>query len=64
MTRFNISLSEGVSYVMWAIDNSYGGEIIVPKLRSFKITDLARAIDPTKKMNLLVLEQVKKFMNR
>lgn len=49
MTRFNISLSEGVSYVMWAIDNSYGGEIIVPKLRSFKITDLARAIDPTKK---------------
>ncbi len=49
MTRFNISLDEGVSYVMWAIENSYGGEIIVPKLRSFKITDLARAIDPTKK---------------
>ena len=34
---------------MWAIENSYGGEIIVPKLKSFKITDLARAIDPTKK---------------
>jgi UDP-N-acetylglucosamine 4,6-dehydratase (inverting) len=48
MTRFNISLDEGVSYVMWAIENSYGGEIIVPKLKSFKITDLARAIDPKK----------------
>jgi len=49
MTRFNISLDEGVYYVMWALQKSFGGEIIVPKLKSFKITDLANAIDPTKK---------------
>ena len=31
MTRFNISLSEGVNYVLWTLNNAYGGEIIVPK---------------------------------
>ena len=49
MTRFNISLSEGVNYVLWTLNNAYGGEIIVPKLKSFKIVDLATAINPNKK---------------
>src|SRR5690606_28603593 len=41
MTRFNISLDEGVDMVMYALENSWGGELFVPKLPSFKITDLA-----------------------
>ena len=49
MTRFNISLSEGVNYVLWTLNNAYGGEIIVPKLKSFKIVDLATAIKTKKK---------------
>ena len=46
MTRFNISLSESVSMVIWALDNSFGGEILVPKIPSYKIMDLAEAIGP------------------
>jgi len=46
MTRFNISLSEGVDMVMWAIENAYGGEILVPKIPSYRITDVAQAIGP------------------
>src|SRR5262245_48499474 len=46
MTRFNISLAEGVDMVLWAIDNARGGEIFVPKIPSYRITDVARAIGP------------------
>jgi len=46
MTRFNISLDEGVDMVMWAIEQALGGEIFVPKIPSYRITDVARAIGP------------------
>ncbi len=46
MTRFNISLEEGVDMVLWAIENSLGGEIIVPKIPSYTIKTLAEAIAP------------------
>ena len=46
MTRFNISLSEGVALVMWAIEHAEGGEIFVPKIPSYRITDVATAIGP------------------
>ncbi|MEO1731346.1 MAG: UDP-N-acetylglucosamine 4,6-dehydratase (inverting) [Pseudomonadota bacterium] len=46
MTRFNISLEEGVEMVLWALENSHGGEIFVPKIPSYRITDLAEAIAP------------------
>ncbi len=46
MTRFNILLDEGVEMVLWAINNSLGGEIFVPKIPSYRITDLAEAIAP------------------
>ena len=45
MTRFNITLDEGVDFVDWCLKNNIGGEIFVPKLKSFKVTDLARAIN-------------------
>ena len=46
MTRFNISLDEGVQMVNWAIENALGGEIFVPKIPSYRITDIAHAIAP------------------
>lgn len=46
MTRFNISLQEGVDLVLYAIQNAWGGEIFVPKIPSFRITELAEAIAP------------------
>tara|TARA_B110001452_G_C15241183_1_gene429738 strand:+ start:515 stop:1531 length:1017 start_codon:yes stop_codon:yes gene_type:complete len=46
MTRFNISLQGGVDMVMHALENAWGGEIFIPKIPSYKITDLAEAIGP------------------
>lgn len=46
MTRFNISLEEGVEMVLWALENALGGEILVPKIPSYRITDLAEAACP------------------
>lgn len=46
MTRFNISLTGGVEMVMHALFNAWGGEIFVPKIPSYRITDVARAIAP------------------
>jgi UDP-N-acetylglucosamine 4,6-dehydratase (inverting) len=46
MTRFNISLQEGVDMVLWSVENAWGGEILVPKIPSYRIVDLATAIDP------------------
>jgi UDP-N-acetylglucosamine 4,6-dehydratase/5-epimerase len=47
MTRFNISLSEGVAMVLWALENALGGELFVPKIPSYRITDVAEAIGPS-----------------
>lgn len=46
MTRFNISLDEGVEMVLWALANAAGGEIFVPKIPSYRIGDVAEAIAP------------------
>ena len=46
MTRFNISLEEGVDMVMYALKNHLGGEIFIPKIPSYKINDVAFAIAP------------------
>ena len=46
MTRFNISLEEGVDMVMYALKNHLGGEIFIPKIPSYKISDVASAIAP------------------
>ncbi len=47
MTRFNIPLIEGVRMVFWALQHSLGGEIFIPKIPSYSITDLAEAIGPS-----------------
>ena len=46
MTRFNISLKEGVEMVLWALQNALGGELLVPKIPSYRIMDVAEAIGP------------------
>jgi len=46
MTRFNISLKAGVEMVMHALEHAWGGELFVPKIPSYRITDVAEAIGP------------------
>lgn len=46
MTRFNISLQDGVKMVLHALAFSWGGELFVPKIPSYKILDVAKAIGP------------------
>ncbi|MBC8152074.1 MAG: UDP-N-acetylglucosamine 4,6-dehydratase (inverting) [Bacteroidetes bacterium] len=46
MTRFNISLEDGVEMVFHALEYAWGGEIFVPKIPSYHITDVATAIGP------------------
>jgi len=46
MTRFNISLQEGVDMVLWALETAQGGELFVPKIPSYRISDVAEAIGP------------------
>ena len=52
MTRFNITLQESIDLVVYAINNSLGKEIFVPKIPSYKILDLAKAIAPSCKIKL------------
>ncbi len=46
MTRFNISLEDGVNLVLFALEHGWGGELFVPKIPSYRITDMAEAIGP------------------
>ena len=46
MTRFNITLEEGVDLVLFALANMWGGEIFVPKIPSYRIMDVAEAVAP------------------
>ena len=53
MTRFNITLSESVKLVIYALNKSIGGEIFVPKIPSYKLTTLARTIADGVKINII-----------
>ena len=53
MTRFWLSLEQGVRFVIRCIEQMEGGEVFVPKIPSTKITDLARAIAPEAKMEVI-----------
>ena len=46
MTRFNISLEEGAELVLFALNHQLGGEIFVPKIPSYRILDVAKAVAP------------------
>jgi UDP-N-acetylglucosamine 4,6-dehydratase (inverting) len=53
MTRFNINMSEAIDFVIYCLINLKGGEIFVPKLPSFYITDLAKAVSDSCKTNII-----------
>ena len=53
MTRFWITLNEGVDFIFNSFDRMYGGEIFVPKIPSFKVTDLAKSLDANKKIKII-----------
>jgi len=61
MTRFNITLQEGVDFVLYCLMNSMGSEIFVPKIPSYKITDLAKAISPTSKQKIIGVREGEKI---
>ena len=46
MTRFNIPIQGGVDMVLYALDNAWGGEIFIPKIPSYRITEVAQAVAP------------------
>jgi UDP-N-acetylglucosamine 4,6-dehydratase/5-epimerase len=46
MTRFNITLQQGVDFVIFCLLKMWGGELFVPKIPSYKILDLVKAIAP------------------
>jgi UDP-N-acetylglucosamine 4,6-dehydratase len=53
MTRFWLSLEQGVRFVISNIERMHGGEVFVPKIPSTKIIDLARAIAPTAEIEIV-----------
>jgi len=53
MTRFMITLEEGVDLVWHALDDMVGGEIYVKKIPSMKITDIAVALAPEKRQRVI-----------
>ena len=61
MTRFNITLNESVDMVIWSILNTFGGEILVPKIPSYNILDLAKSINPNSKINFVGIRQGEKI---
>ena len=64
MTRFNITLEEGAQLVIFALFNSLGGEIFVPKIPSFKVTDLAKAINSKAKIKYIGLRPGEKISEK
>jgi UDP-N-acetylglucosamine 4,6-dehydratase/5-epimerase len=53
MTRFNISLTDGVEMVLHALETAWGGELFVPKIPSYRITDVAEAVGPECRQELV-----------
>lgn len=53
MTRFNISLQGGVDMVMHALEHAWGGEIFIPKIPSYHILDVAKAIAPEAEIKIV-----------
>ncbi len=53
MTRFSLTLDKSIEAALYALNNMQGGEIIIPKAKSYKILDLVKAIDSKKKIEVI-----------
>ena len=53
MTRFNILMDEAIKLVIFVLQNNYGGEIFIPKLASYNIMDLAKAVSANAKIKIV-----------
>ena len=60
MTRFNITLDQGVKAVDWAMQNSNGGEILIPKIPSYKLVNLIEAVGLKNKPKIIGLRKGEK----
>ena len=61
MTRFNITLKNGVDFVLQCLDKMWGGELFVPKIPSYKILDVAKAIAPDCKYEIVGIRSGEKL---
>lgn len=61
MTRFNIDLDQGINTVIWGMKNFFGGEILIPKIPSFRIIDLIKTFDEKKKIKLIGIRKGEKI---
>ena len=61
MTRFSILYDDAIEMVLWGIQNTKGGEIVVPKIPSYKIMDLAKTISPKSKIKIIGMRQGEKI---
>jgi UDP-N-acetylglucosamine 4,6-dehydratase (inverting) len=61
MTRFSITLKEGVDAVIWAIKNCIGGEIVVPQIPSYDLSTLIKAIDDKNKVKIIGIRHGEKM---
>jgi UDP-N-acetylglucosamine 4,6-dehydratase len=61
MTRFNITLQESVNFVIKALHQMLGGEIFVPKIKSYRVLDLAKSISSKTKIKIIGLRSGEKI---
>ena len=61
MTRFSLTMDEAVKMVTWSLQNSQGGDIVIPKIKSYNILDIAKAIDPKRKIKVIGLRPGEKI---
>ena len=61
MTRFSITLDQGVEFVIRSLEIMWGGELFVPKIPSYRIMDMASAIAPKAKYKIVGIRQGEKF---
>ena len=61
MTRFSITLQQGVDFVLECLEKMWGGELFVPKIPSYNILDVAKAIAPDAKYNFVGIRSGEKL---